>query len=148
MFRLNQSIRLVFVCFLISMQHSEQKGKIRKDLLVWSHDNVSEWSDMYFCRLLFYWASTIKIQLNVFWRTDIIISSKGQSGSWCIFWCMFVSYSSTQLKEKWNCDVFIIPFGERYISIYDNNNFPFFFQSLKGYILYINICNVWQNTVQ
>ena len=34
-----------------------------KDFLSWNVDNVSEWSDMSTCWLLFQWASTIKIQL-------------------------------------------------------------------------------------
>ena len=36
-----------------------------KDWLAWNQNNVSEWSDMFTCWLLFQWASTIKIQLNV-----------------------------------------------------------------------------------
>jgi len=32
--------------------------------LVRNQNNVFEWSDMSTCRLLFQWASTIKIQLN------------------------------------------------------------------------------------
>ena len=33
--------------------------------LAWNQNNVSEWSDMSTCRLLFQWASTIKIQFSV-----------------------------------------------------------------------------------
>jgi hypothetical protein len=33
--------------------------------LAWNQDNVSEWGDMSIYRLLFQWASTIKIQLSV-----------------------------------------------------------------------------------
>jgi hypothetical protein len=36
-----------------------------KDWLVKNQDNVSEWNDMSTCELLFQWASTIKIQLNM-----------------------------------------------------------------------------------
>ena len=36
-----------------------------KDWLARNQNNVSEWSDMSTCRLLFQWASTIKIQINV-----------------------------------------------------------------------------------
>ena len=36
-----------------------------KDWLAWNQNNVSEWSDMSTRGLLFQWAGTIKIQLNV-----------------------------------------------------------------------------------
>jgi hypothetical protein len=36
-----------------------------KDWLARNQDNVSEWSDMSTCDLLFQWVSTIKIQLSV-----------------------------------------------------------------------------------
>jgi len=36
-----------------------------KDWLALNQDNVSEWGDMSIRRLLFQWASTIKIQLSV-----------------------------------------------------------------------------------
>ena len=49
-------------CF--STKHAALKRK-SKDWLAWNEDNVSEWGYMSICRLLFQWASTIKIQLNV-----------------------------------------------------------------------------------
>jgi hypothetical protein len=49
----------------------------RKDWLAWNQDNVFEWGDMSICRLLFPWASTMKIQLNmlVWYKADLIIIS-------------------------------------------------------------------------
>jgi hypothetical protein len=41
-----------------------------------NQNNVSEWSDMLTCRLLFQWASTIKIQLSV-----VVLSTKQTSSS-------------------------------------------------------------------
>jgi hypothetical protein len=47
-------------CF--SAKHAALRSK-SKDWL--AQNNVSEWSDMSICGLLFQWASTIKIQLSV-----------------------------------------------------------------------------------
>jgi hypothetical protein len=49
-------------CF--STKHAALRRK-SKDLLARNQNNVSEWSDMSTRRLLFQWASTIKIQLSV-----------------------------------------------------------------------------------
>jgi hypothetical protein len=49
-------------CF--SAKHAALSSK-SKDWLARNQDNVSEWSDMSTCDLLFQWASTIKIQLSV-----------------------------------------------------------------------------------
>ena len=45
----------------LSAKHTALRSK-SKDWLAWNQDNVFEWSDMSTCRLLFQWASTIKIQ--------------------------------------------------------------------------------------
>ena len=45
-----------------STKHAALRRK-NKDWLVWNQNNVSEWSDMSTRRLLFQWASTIKIPL-------------------------------------------------------------------------------------
>jgi hypothetical protein len=47
------------ICCL-SAKHATLRRK-SKDWLAWNEDNVSEWGDMSICRLLFRWASTIKI---------------------------------------------------------------------------------------
>ena len=49
-------------CF--SAKHAALRRK-SKDWLSRNQDNVSEWGDMSTRRLLFQWASTIKIQLSV-----------------------------------------------------------------------------------
>jgi hypothetical protein len=49
-------------CF--SAKHAALRSK-NKDWLAQNQNNVSEWSDMSICGLLFQWASTIKIQLSV-----------------------------------------------------------------------------------
>jgi hypothetical protein len=49
-------------CF--SAKHAALSSK-SKDWLARNQDNVSEWSDMSTCDLLFQWVSTIKIQLSV-----------------------------------------------------------------------------------
>ena len=49
-------------CF--TAKHAALRRK-SKDWLARNQNIVSEWSDMSICRLLFQWASTIKIQLNV-----------------------------------------------------------------------------------
>ena len=49
-------------CF--SAKHTVLRRK-SKDWLARNQNNVSEWSDMHTRRLLFQWASTIKIQLSV-----------------------------------------------------------------------------------
>ena len=49
-------------CF--SAKHTALRGK-SKDWLARNQNNVSEWSDMSNCRLLFQCASTIKIQFSV-----------------------------------------------------------------------------------
>jgi hypothetical protein len=49
-------------CF--SAKHAALSSK-SKDWLARNQDNVSEWSDMSTCDLLFQWASTIKIQLSM-----------------------------------------------------------------------------------
>jgi hypothetical protein len=50
--------------FWFSAKHAALRRK-SKDWLAWNQDNVSEWSNMSICGLLFQWASTIKIQLRV-----------------------------------------------------------------------------------
>jgi hypothetical protein len=49
-------------CF--SAKHTALRRK-SKDWLARNQNIVSEWSDVHTCRLLFQWASTIKIQLSV-----------------------------------------------------------------------------------
>ena len=49
-------------CF--SAKHAVLRSK-SKDWLARNQNNVSEWSDMPTCGLLFQWASTIKIQLSM-----------------------------------------------------------------------------------
>ena len=49
-------------CF--SAKHAALRRK-SKDWLALCQNNVSEWSDMSTCALLFQWTSTIKIQLSV-----------------------------------------------------------------------------------
>jgi hypothetical protein len=49
-------------CF--SAKHAALRRK-NKDWLAWNQNNVSKWGDMTIRRLLFQWASTIKIQLSV-----------------------------------------------------------------------------------
>ena len=51
------------ICFF-SAKHAELSRK-SKDLLARNQDNVSKWGDMSTRRLLFQWASTIKIQLSM-----------------------------------------------------------------------------------
>ncbi len=52
--------KISICCF--SVKHSALKRKSKNWL---AQDNVSEWSDMSTHRLLFQWASTVKIQLSV-----------------------------------------------------------------------------------
>jgi hypothetical protein len=61
-------------CF--SAKHAALKRK-SKDWLARNQNNVSEWSDMSSRRLLFQWASTIKVQLSVlvYNKADLIIIS-------------------------------------------------------------------------
>ena len=61
-------------CF--SSKHAALRRK-SKDWLARNQNNVSEWGDMSIHRLLFQWASTIKIQLNVLvqYKADLIIIS-------------------------------------------------------------------------
>jgi hypothetical protein len=49
-------------CFFA--RHAALRRK-SKDLLARNQNNVSEWSNMSTCRLLFQWTSTIKIKLSV-----------------------------------------------------------------------------------
>ena len=49
--------------FCFSAKHTALRSKI-KDWLARNQNNVSEWSDMSMCGLLFQWANTIKIQLK------------------------------------------------------------------------------------
>ena len=49
-------------CFSTKQAALRRKNK---DWLAWNQDNVSKWGDMPTRRLLFQWASTIKIQLSV-----------------------------------------------------------------------------------
>ena len=64
---ITRDYKIGICCF--SAKHASLRGK-SKDWLVWNQSNVSEWGDMSICRLLFQWASTIKIQM------DLIISLK------------------------------------------------------------------------
>jgi hypothetical protein len=61
-------------CF--SAKHSELSEK-SKDWIVRNQNNVSEWSAMSTCGLLFQWTGTIKIQLSVLVsnKADLIIIS-------------------------------------------------------------------------
>ena len=61
-------------CF--SAKHAALRRK-SKDWFARNQDNVLEWGDMSICRLLFEWASTIKIQLSVlvYYKADLIIIS-------------------------------------------------------------------------
>jgi hypothetical protein len=54
--------KISMCCF--SAKHAALTGK-SKDWLARNQNNVSVWSDMYTRRLLFQWASTVKIQLSV-----------------------------------------------------------------------------------
>ena len=45
----------------LSIQHLRRKSK---NWFIRNHDNLSEWSDISICRMLFQWASTIKIQVR------------------------------------------------------------------------------------
>jgi hypothetical protein len=47
-----------------SAKHVGLRG-MSKDWLAWTQNNVSELSNIFTCRLLFQWASTIKIQLSM-----------------------------------------------------------------------------------
>jgi hypothetical protein len=60
--------------FCFSAKHAALRRK-SKDWLARNKDNVSEWGDMSINRLLFQWASTIKIQLSVlvYYKPDLII---------------------------------------------------------------------------
>jgi hypothetical protein len=49
-------------CF--SAKHAALRSK-SKDWLAWNQNKVSKWSGISTCRLLFQWASTIKVQLSV-----------------------------------------------------------------------------------
>ena len=61
-------------CF--SAKHAALRKK-RKDEFFRNRDNVSEWGDMSIRGLLFQWASTVKIQLDVLvqYKSDLIIIS-------------------------------------------------------------------------
>ena len=63
-------------CF--SAKHAAIRRK-NKDLVAGYQNNVSEWSDMSIHRLLFQWASTMKIKLSVLiaieYKADFIIIS-------------------------------------------------------------------------
>ena len=64
--------KIYFGCF------SDKQPALRindKDWLAHSHHNVSEWNVMCYGVLLYKWASTIKIQLNLLakYKKDIII---------------------------------------------------------------------------
>jgi len=50
-------------CF--SARHTALRRRKNKDWLAQNQDNASEWGDISTRRLLFQWASTIKIQLSV-----------------------------------------------------------------------------------
>jgi len=52
------------ICCFSAIKHAALRRK-RKDWLARNQDNVSEWDDLSIRRLLFQWASTIKIQLTV-----------------------------------------------------------------------------------
>ena len=59
-----------------SAKHAALRRK-SKDWLARNQDNVSEWGDMSIHKLLFQWASTVKIQLSmlVYHKADLIIIS-------------------------------------------------------------------------
>jgi hypothetical protein len=57
-----RDFKIGICCF--SAKHAALRRK-SKDWLSRNQDNVSEWGDMSTRRLLFQWASTIKIQLSV-----------------------------------------------------------------------------------
>ena len=54
--------KICFCCFCANHAALRRKSK---DLLAQNQNNVSKWSNMSIRRLLFQWASTIKIQLSV-----------------------------------------------------------------------------------
>ena len=62
--RLNQikDYKIGICCFSAKRSALRKKSK---DWLAWHQDNVLKWGDMSTRRLLFQWASTIKIQLSV-----------------------------------------------------------------------------------
>ena len=64
--------KMSICCF--SAKNSTSRNKSR-DWLAQNQSNASEWSDMSTHRLLFQWASTINIQLLVYYKTNIIIIS-------------------------------------------------------------------------
>ena len=59
----SKDYKIGICCF--SSKHAALRRK-SKDFLAWNQNNVSEWGDMSFHRLLIQWASTIKIQLSGF----------------------------------------------------------------------------------
>jgi hypothetical protein len=54
-----KTIKLVFVAKYAALRRKSI------DLLAWNQDSVSKWNDMSIRRLLFQWASIIKIQLSI-----------------------------------------------------------------------------------
>jgi hypothetical protein len=62
--------------FCFSAKHTVLRRK-SKDWLARAQENVYKWGNMSICRLLFQWASTIKIKLRVLvlYEEDIIIIS-------------------------------------------------------------------------
>ena len=60
--RSDQDCKIGIRCF--SAKHAALRRK-RKGWMAQNQNNVSECGDMSICRLLFQWASTIKIQLGV-----------------------------------------------------------------------------------
>ena len=57
-----RAYKIGICCF--SDKHAASRRK-NKERFVWNQDNVSEWGDMSSRKLLFQWASTIKIQLGM-----------------------------------------------------------------------------------
>jgi len=63
------------ICYF-SSKHAALRSK-SKDWFAGNQDNVSEWGDISTRGLLFQWASTIKLQLNVLaqYKADLVIIS-------------------------------------------------------------------------
>jgi len=93
-------------CF--SAKHPALRRK-NKDWLVGNQDNVSECGDMSIRGLLFQWASTIKIQLSMLYKANLIIVSMKINlispwYSWKIAELALKQQSLTQIKTNyWFC---------------------------------------------
>ena len=90
----------ICICYL-STKYAALRSK-SKDWLLWNMDNVSEWSNISTCRLLFQWASTIKVQLSLLikYKMDIIIILL-KYGSFLPWYCL--KFAATHSLNGENC---------------------------------------------